>query len=224
MVLSVMQERRRSEPLDLQALSGDKVKVPSAHWEDLEKADPGRVCRNSGARPREAHAFLVPFLGEDLVIDVKARTVSRQAEDGWERIENDLLELVSLVYLLSAGPQIPTGELVSFQELRTAHFFTGPHAIRTRPLVDRFGQDLEGFRAVAERMGGQSMGMADGAYKLLVFPKVPLHYLLWTGDDEFQATISILFDRSIEKHLAADAIWAMVNLVSNMLLQRGSKG
>ena len=59
------------------------------------------------------------------------------------------------------------------------------------------------------------------ADKLLVFPKVPLHYLLWRGDDEFQATISILFDRSVEVHLAADAIWAITNLVSNLLLQGG---
>jgi hypothetical protein len=219
----MMQERRRSEPLDLQAPSGNRVKVPSAHWEDLGKADPGRVCRNAGARPGEARAFLLPFLGEDLLIDVKSRTVSGRAEDGWKGIENDLLELVSLVYLLSAGPQSPTGELVSFQELQTAHFFTGPHAIRTRPLVDRFGQDLEGFRAVAERLGGHSMGMADGAYRFLVFPKVPLHYLLWVGDDEFQATFSILFDRSIEQHLPADAIWAMVNLVTSMLLQGGKR-
>jgi hypothetical protein len=199
----------------------NRVKVPSAHWEDLRRADPDRVCGNAGARPHTPHAFLLPFLGEPLLVDPRERTISRRAENGWERIENSLLELVSLVYLISAGPQTPTGETVSIQELRTAHFFTGPHAMRTRPLVDRFGNDLEGFRVAAERMGGQPMAMADSAYKLSVFPKVPLHYLLWRGDDEFQATISILFDRSVEVHLAADAIWAMTNLVSNMLLQEG---
>jgi hypothetical protein len=217
----MMQERRRSERSRLQAPTGNWVKVPSSHWEDLEKADPVRVCRNAGARPHAPRGFLLPFLGEHLVVDPKGRTISRQAENGWERIENSLLELVSLVYLLTAGPQAPTGEMVSVQELRTAHFFTGPHAIRTRPLIDRFGQDLEGFRSAAERLGGQSIAMADAAYKLMVFPKVPLHYLLWRGDDEFQATISILFDRSVEVHLAADAIWAMTNLVSNILLQGG---
>jgi len=218
----MMQERTRSERSSLQATTGDWVKVPSSHWENMGKADPDRVCRNAGARPHKPHGFLLPFLGEHILVDPKERTISRQAENGWERIENSLLELVSLVYLLTAGPQAPTGEMASVQELRTAHFFTGPHAIRTRPLVERFGQDLEGFRHAAERLGGQSIAMADAAYRLMVFPKVPLHYLLWRGDDEFQATISILFDRSVEVHLAADAIWAMTNLVSNLLLQ-GSK-
>ena len=154
-------------------------------------------------------------------MDLKDRTISHLAERGWEKVENSLLELVSLVYLHVAGPQTPVDEMVSVQELRTAHFFTGPHAIRTRPLIDRFGRDLAGFRVAAERMGGQSMAMADVACKLMVFPKVPLHYLLWKGDDEFQATVTILFDRSIEQHLAGDAIWAMTNLVTNILLQSG---
>jgi hypothetical protein len=217
----MMQERRRSERSSFQAPSGNRLKVPSAHWEDFGKADPDRVCRNAGARPHTPQGFLLPFLGEHLLVDPRERTISHHAEKGWERIENSLLELVSLVYLIMAGAQTPTGEMVSVQELRTAHFFTGPHAIRTRPLVDRFGHDLEGFRVAAQRMAGRSMPMADAAYKFLVFPKVPLHYLLWGGDDEFQATMSILFDRSVEVHLAADAIWATANLVSNMLLQGG---
>jgi Domain of unknown function (DUF3786) len=206
---------------DAPAPSGNRVKVPSTHWEDLGKADPDSICRNAGARPNPPHGFLLPFLEEHLLVNLRERTISRLAEKNWERIENSLVELVSLVYLIKAGPQTPTGEMVSVQELRTAHFFTGPHAIRTRPLVDRFGHDMDGFKVAAERLGGQSMAMADAAYKLRVFPKVPLHYLLWRGDDEFPSTISILFDRSVEVHLAADAIWAMANLVSDMLLQGG---
>jgi hypothetical protein len=217
----MMRERRLSARSSLQAPPGNGVTVPSAHWDDLGKADPDRICMNAGASAHTPHGFLLPFLGEPILVDLKNRTISRQTESGREMIENSLLELVSLVYLFTAGPQTPVGEMVSVQELRTAHFFTGPHAIRTRPLIDRFGQDLEGFSVAAERMGGQSMAMADVACKLMVFPKVPLHYLLWKGDDEFQATVTILFDRSIEQHLAGDAIWAMTNLVTNILLQSG---
>ena len=44
------------------------------------------------------------------------------------------------------------------------------------------------------------------------------HYLLWRGDEEFEPQLSVLFDRSIEDPLAADAIWGLVNLVSDFLL------
>ena len=105
----MMQERRRSERSSLQAASGNRVKVPSAHWEDLGKADPDRVCRNAGARPHTPHGFILPFLGGHLLVDPSGRTISRQAENGWERIENSLLELVSLVYLITAGPLTRNG-------------------------------------------------------------------------------------------------------------------
>jgi hypothetical protein len=66
--------------------------------------------------------------------------------------------------------------------------------------------------------------MADVAYRFAAFPKVPLYYLLWVGDAEFPPRLSILFDRSIDKHLAADAIWGLVNLMSEILLFRGGVG
>ncbi len=42
-------------------------------------------------------------------------------------------------------------------------------------------------------------------------------YLLWEGDDEFAPRLSVLFDRSIENILAADAIWGIVTRVSKAL-------
>ena len=63
--------------------------------------------------------------------------------------------------------------------------------------------------------------MADTAFKFLPFPKAPLYYLLWEGDEEFRPNMNILFDKSIERHLPADAIWGVVRLVSDELLLQG---
>ena len=71
---------------------------------------------------------------------------------------------------------------------------------------------------MAEYLEGQSRDMADIAYRLLPFPRVPLYYLLWQGDDEFEPQVTVLFDRSIENVLAADAIWALINRVTTSLL------
>ena len=58
------------------------------------------------------------------------------------------------------------------------------------------------------------MDMADAAVQLLPFPRVPLYFLLWRGDEEFRPRLQVLFDRSIENTLSADAIWALVNRVA----------
>jgi hypothetical protein len=108
--------------------------------------------------------------------------------------------------------------MVSVKELKSAHFFTGPHALKIKPLLDCYGNNLDRFSEAAERARGEVLDLADIAYRFQAFPRVPLYYLLWKGDEEFKPRLSILFDRSIEHHLAADAIWGLVNLVSDVLL------
>ena len=210
-----MQERRRNEEPLHKTPSGDIVVVPVQYWEELKERAPEEVCMNSLAPPT---GILLPFLKEYLLVDIESRCLHRQSHGRWARAENPLLELVCLSYLLNAGPQSLSQQMVSAKELRTGHFFTGPHELKTQPLLNRHGNDLEGFKKAAERAGGEDLGLADAAYKFEALPKIPLHYLFWKGDEEFDPRLSVLFDRSIEYHLAADIIWGLVTLVSDAIL------
>ena len=214
-----MQERRRGEAPPAKAPSGDVFKVPAEYWENLGQRDIETICANAGAKNYPHVGLLLPFLKEYLLVDMQNRSVCRQGHGQWERIDNPLLELVCLVYLLNAGPEPISHKMVSAQELKSAHFFKGPHELKVKPLLKLYGNDLDGFKKAAGDLGGESLDLADAAYKFLVFPKVPLYYLFWAGDDEFDPRLSILFDRSIEHHLAADAIWGLVNLVSEILTE-----
>jgi hypothetical protein len=108
--------------------------------------------------------------------------------------------------------------MVSPNELKNGHFFRGPHELKTQPLLDRYGNNLESFITAAERVGGEGLGMADAAYRFIALPKIPIHYLFWKGDEEFVSRISILFDHSIENHIPVDIIWGLVTLVSDAIL------
>jgi hypothetical protein len=107
---------------------------------------------------------------------------------------------------------------VGVKDLKEAHFFQGPHALLVDPLIKRYGRDLEDFKNTAEFLEGRPVDMADAAYQLLPFPRVPVYYLFWQGDDEFDPRISVLFDRSIEEVFSADVIWGLVSRVSTALL------
>ena len=218
-----MQERRRSEAPLAKTPSGDVLKVPPEYWEDLEQRDIETICENAGAKNYPRIGVLLPFLKEYLLVDRQNRSVCRQGNGQWERIDNPLLELVCLVYLLNVRPEPITHEMISVQELKSAHFFAGPHELKVKPLLKRYGNDFAGFKQAAEGIGGEVLDLADAAYKFSAFPKVPLYYLLWARDDEFDPRLSILFDRSIEHHLAADAIWGLVNLVSDILINESAR-
>ena len=153
------------------------------------------------------------------MVDIQNHTLCRQQHKEWEKLNDPLLELICLVYLLNAAPNELRNEMVGVNQLKGAHFFTGPHEMKVEPLIERFGHDPNGFIQAAERIQGEPMNLADVAYRFEAFPKVPLYFLLWVGDEEFQPRLSVLFDRSVEHHLAPDAVWGLVTLVSERLLR-----
>jgi len=91
------------------------------------------------------------------------------------------------------------------------------YAFQFENLLARFGKDPTALRLAATRLGGADAALADAAVRLQPFPRIPLYYLLWVGDNEFPPRIEVLFDRSIEAYLPADAIWALVNRVGQAL-------
>lgn len=213
-----MQKRRRSERPPDRTPSGAPVEVPSEYWEALQERDPTVLSQNAGARLHSPAGFLLPFLEEFLLVETGARRILRQGPSGWEPVSDPLMELLCLVYLLNASPAPVQGHVVGVRELRGARFFSGPHDLDVQPLLARFGRDPAGFRAASERMHGELVDLADIAYRFQVFPKIPVYYLLWEGDDEFPPRLTVLFDRSIDEHLAPDAVWGLFNLLTGRLL------
>lgn len=214
-----MQRRRRKEFPPLKSPSGYEVEVPSQHWDDLMRRDIKEVCINSLGKLESGHEIDLPFLKGYLRIDLKNRILSRQIGGDRERIQNPLLELITLIYLLRADSRSHDQTVVGVKELKTAHFFQGPHELKIWPLMERYGDDPDGFRLAGKNLGGEKIDMADVAFRFQVFPMVPLYYLFWAGDEEFKANFSVLFNRSIEHHLTADAVWGLVTLITDMLVR-----
>ena len=214
-----MQETRQKEASPSVSPAGEQVKVPPHYWEDLAKRDLEKISLDGEGRVFTPDGVIVPFLGRDVLADLKDRCLKSLRAEQWERIEYPLLELIFLVYLLNVGPEPLRNEMISKNELKEAHFFQGPHELRIAPLLERYGRDPSAFSKAAEFLGGRKLDLADMAFTIHPFPKVPLHYLLWEGDEEFEPRVSVLFDRSVEKHLSADAIWGIVTLATDALLR-----
>ncbi len=216
-----MVERRLKEQRAAKTPSGDVVSVPEEYWDDLLRRDLNALCNIAEVRLLPPNGILVPFLGKEILIDLKEKSLKRLLNGKWEKIDNPLLELLTLVYLLNVRQNPLKDELIGVKELKDAQFFQGPHELKTKPVLDLYGNDTDGFIRAAERLGGKRLDLADVAYKIPVFPKIPLYYLLWEGDDEFEPRLSVLFDSSIDTHFSADAIWGLVNLVSDWLTESG---
>jgi hypothetical protein len=215
-----MQQRRRKQNPPAFAPNKSPVEVSPHFWDSLQKKDLNILCNLTLFSKAAPYQLVFHFLNEDVLVDLDARCLKRDEGQGWETTKDPLLELVAVVYLNRVKMLYPLGkEIVGVKDLKEAHFFQGPHALQVGPLIKRYGGDLAGFKVSAQFLEGRSVDLADAAYQLFPFPRVPLYYLFWQGDDEFEPRISVLFDRSIEEVFPADIIWGLVNRVSTALLQ-----
>jgi len=196
-----------------------RAPVPEAHWEELDTKSFQKLCATAGAEPHSRGCLGIPFLDETVYVDIPGRLVYRLLGEQRQAIENSLLELITIVYLLRVSETPLRRELIGVKELKDAHFFQGPHALNFSPLLARYGSDPEAFGEAAQRLGGHRVDIAETAYRFRSFPKIPVYYVLWAGDEEFPSNLSVLFDRSVENHMSADAIWGLVHLVNEKLLK-----
>jgi len=200
-----------------------KVSVPPEHWSDLKAMNRETLCEHTGAKMDGSKGFFLHFLNKDLLVDVEETTIWQMEGNRRKESNNRLLKLITLVYLLNATEKTISGELIGVRELKDAHFFQGPHAFDVSSLLKRYGHNLDEFVEAAELLEATPVHMADAAFRFLPFPKIPAYYLLWSGDDEFSPRLSVLFDRSIESHLNADAIWGLIHLITENLLNATEK-
>ncbi|MFO7601400.1 MAG: DUF3786 domain-containing protein [Candidatus Desulfacyla sp.] len=215
-----MQDRRLDSgppPLD----HNDRpIRVPSEFWESLRAKDTNILLNLTLFDRHPSGGLIFRFLREDILVDMENACLKKQAGNDWKTADDPLLELITLLYLNHVSSLHPLGrDIVGVKDLKEAHYFKGRHELRLAPLLERYGEDLSGFESAAGYYEGQPLDMADVAYRFLPFPRVPLYYLLWKGDSEFEPKISVLFDRSIEECFSASGIWGLVNLVSFALLK-----
>jgi hypothetical protein len=211
-----MQKRHFNDKLAAYAPDGSHLEVAAAYWQAAAARPSLDLCNLTFFEQVGLGQFQFRFLGTDFRIDISARRLLRlDAANSWAACEDPLLALATVIYLKNVRQVHPLGrDIVAAQELREGHFFSGPHEFRTDPLLNRFGHDMAGFESACRALGGKPMAMADAAFQLLPFPRLPLYFLLWAGDEEFKPRLQVLFDRPIESILPADAIWALVNRVA----------
>ncbi|MCU0561661.1 MAG: DUF3786 domain-containing protein [Desulfobacterales bacterium] len=214
-----MRKEDRQQPSSEYAPDGSHLQVADHFWQQVEGLDLLLAAARTQFDPADG-GLVFRFLDREVRVDPGARRLRRQTDGRWEALEDPLLELSVVLYLITVQDLFPLGrEIVGPNDLKEGHFFRGPHEFKTAALLDRFGNDLKSFRQAAAALGGEPVEMADAAFRLKPFPRVHLYYLLWEGDEEFPPRVSILMERSIEKVLPADAIWALVNRVSAELLR-----
>jgi hypothetical protein len=192
------------------------------HWHDLRTCPPEQVLRHEGVdRPSKGEGYEVGFLNALYQVDPQTRTIQELHPRPGRRLTVEF-RILLIRYLVSRYGGPLTGEDTTEKGLPGGVlFFQGPHALHLGPLLERFGRDPDGFEAAGRRLDGVPVAYGDRAIRLHPFPLIPVTYVLWQEDEEFQASISVLFDRSISRWFALDMVFTLVKVLTQRLLENG---
>lgn len=185
-------------------------------WKDLGERNPKEIVDRTGAR-YDGGSYYLPFLDRTLALDPIRRQVQvtgdPQTEPGFR------LCLTTLLYLVKIDPAL-LGPGISPLELPGgATFFRGHHGIPGGSIEERFGRDLAGFVAAGKKLHGEVRSAGDASLALKVFPGLEVEIILWQADDEFPAQVSFTLPAHLDKFWFLDAVWGLLNLVTQELLK-----
>ncbi len=189
-------------------------------WTDLQATDPDQVCRRALVRYDTFRGgYLVPVLN-GLLCCVPSRQTVEMIEPLSDPRVDFQLTLVVLHYLFDARPSELRGRWIGEKDLPGGSlFFQGPHAFPTGRLLEIFHADPNAFHTAMKRLDGVAVDAGDSAYRLWMFPRIPILVIFWQGDDEFEPELHFRFDASITDHLQVlDTIWALVNILCRNIL------
>jgi len=164
----------------------------------LENLSPEKVCKLCGV-DFDGEKYILKWLSEEyeIYLDAQAQPEYSQAH-----------EIIFLHYLTSEGTKHPEGKLISYREVPGALFYEPKFVQRTvNPIVRCFGKNPEKLIETGETLGGIKSSEGDAsAYsvKINVLPYLPVTYMIWAGDDEFEPTGTVLFDKTAPGWLDAE--------------------
>jgi len=180
--------------------------------EKLAMKEPREMARNAGVDyDPEAGVFTVEYLGKKYTVSYPDGKVEFAPKEGEVELT---VKILILHYLYNANGAPLQNKLVSFKELPDGAIYIEPFTRRAvKPLLNLFAQRQEDLVRLAKTLGGKEGNIGDTSVTINVFPRVPVTYVIWSGDDEFPASGNILFDASAPNYLPTEDYAVISGLV-----------
>lgn len=160
----------------------------------LRKAEPGKICRKTGAR-FEGNRYSLPFLERECVIlmpEVRFTVPELPV----------ILQVLILHYLTGSGERPVRGEFIGFSDIPEGMFY---YRSFRKKAVDKlaalFGQKPELLEQAGTLLGGRKWTAGDYSSRIPVLPEIDMVVQIYRGDEEFPAAANILFSDCIVNFL-----------------------
>ncbi len=136
-------------------------------------------------------------------------------------------QALALYYFITADGTPPIARWASFADLPDGRFYNQAFQGYTgAELARAFGNDLAGFDAAAQQIGGIRLAphpqiSGDQAFRFEILPRLSVAVVYWQGDEDFPASAQILFEQTTPHYLPTDVCaYAGSNLTRSLIKAR----
>ncbi|MGD0621742.1 MAG: DUF3786 domain-containing protein [Thermacetogeniaceae bacterium] len=165
----------------------------------LGDSEPLDIAQRAAVRyDAAAGEFVIPYLNQEHRVRYPSGEVYLP-RGGEVPIVNKIL----ILHYLEHAEGVPLHhKWISFKEIPGGQIYINPFYNRAiRPLIKLFGRDPQGLITAGLALGGKKENLGDACVAVPVFPMVPVAYVIWEGDEEFDPSGNILFDESAPHYL-----------------------
>ncbi len=190
------------------------------HWEDLRNRSPEKVLQQPAVKlAADRQSYEVGFLNAQYMVDPVAERIAELSPNPAREL-TEMFQILLIRYLVAGDGGPLEEEDVSEKDLPGGvTFFQGPHALNVGPIAELYGTNPAAFEERGRELGAVPIQYGDKGMRFLPFPKVPVAYVLWKEDDEFPASVSVLFDKSITRWFTLDMIFAVVWVLTERIVE-----
>lgn len=200
-----------------------KERIPYEHYLSLyQNMDPESISLRTGIPyDPQKRVFTLRLMGVPYQISHPEYEVRHLEEKiGYYPLEDAVNARILVLRFLVEGSLGPsTGKFLTYREIPWGQVyfkqFQGRCLFR---LAFGFGNKLEKFREIMEKIGASPISYGDAGYEFEFLNGLELRFILWQGDEEFQPAAQILFSDNFPIAFTQGEDMAVVGDVSiNML-------
>ena len=188
--------------------------------EQLAKIDIAEQCRRSGALYQviDSQKFIIiGYLNQSYQIRLPDVDISLIGSEEKVPIGDKIL---ILHYLTSAKGTPFANKPITFKELPEGAIYFATFTKRTiKPIIGHFGEEPHRLIDAAEKLGGRKVDYGDVAITINAFSYVPITFVLWQGNSEFEPSGSIIFDATISDYLPTEDITVLCETIAWKLVK-----
>ncbi len=160
----------------------------------------------------DGNRLCVPFFGKPVFLNLE----SLSFED--ERSLMLTSRIIILHYILKGGKSFPRGEWINYRSVPGGLSYYDVFKRRAlKPLLVSFKSGSE-ILSAALSSGWRKENFGDASASIVALPRVPLLFVYWEGDEEFEPSVDMLFDKTIVDFLPSEDVVKLSKIAALKIL------